>query len=76
MQKGPNKDPSKSFCIIPWIHMNTWPNGSVFQCCITDYRNVIGDLKKNTLKEVFNNDYMRNLRQELLNGDFGAPATL
>ncbi len=70
MQKGPNKDPSKSFCIIPWIHMNTWPNGSVFQCCITDYRNVIGDLKKNTLKEVFNNDYMRNLRQELLNGDF------
>tara|TARA_B100002019_G_scaffold100580_1_gene86672 strand:+ start:12555 stop:13868 length:1314 start_codon:yes stop_codon:yes gene_type:complete len=70
MKQQPNKDPSKSFCIIPWIHLNTWPNGSVFQCCITDYRNVIGNLKNNTLEEVFNNDYMRELRKDLLEGKF------
>ena len=25
-----NKDPSKSFCIIPWIHMNTWVPMAVY----------------------------------------------
>lgn len=59
-------DKSKTFCIIPWIHLNTWPNGNVFQCCITDYRNHIGSLTTETLEEVWNNDYMQNLRVELL----------
>ena len=70
MPKQFNKDPSTSFCIIPWIHLNTWPNGNVFQCCITDWQNVIGDLKKESLEEVFNNQYMRDLRKDLLKGDF------
>lgn len=61
-----NKLPNKNFCIIPWIHLNTWPNGNVFQCCITDYRNHIGNLRDNSIKEIWNNDYMKNLRQELL----------
>ena len=75
MQNGSNKDPSKSFCIIPWIHLNTWPNGSVFQCCITDWRNVIGDLKKESLNDVFNNEYMRDLRKDLLKGEFPKSCT-
>ena len=63
-----NNLPSDSFCIIPWIHMNTWPNGNVFQCCITDYRNHIGNLKDNTMREIWNNDYMQQLRTDLLSG--------
>ena len=48
--------------------MNTWPNGNVFQCCITDYRNHIGNLQDNTLEEIWNNDYMKQLRLDLLSG--------
>ena len=62
------KLPSESYCIIPWIHLNTWPNGNVFQCCITDFRNHIGNLKDNSMEEIWNNDYMRQLRLDLLDG--------
>lgn len=67
--KDNHKLPSESFCIIPWIHMNTWPNGNVFQCCITDYRNNIGNLKDNTMQEIWNNDSMRQLRKDFISGD-------
>ena len=60
--------PSKSFCIIPWIHLHHWPNGNVYQCCITDMHNVAGNLKDNTMDEIWNNDHMKNLRLELLDG--------
>jgi radical SAM protein with 4Fe4S-binding SPASM domain len=66
MSDDPKNLPNENFCIIPWIHLNTWPNGNVFQCCITDYRNHIGTLRKNTLEEIFNNDYMKNLRNDML----------
>lgn len=60
--------PSESFCIIPWIHMHHWPNGNVYQCCITDMRNVAGNLKDNTMDEIWNNDHYKKLRLDLLDG--------
>lgn len=36
---------SKSFCIMPWTHLHTWPNGNVFPCCIADSAKPIGNLK-------------------------------
>lgn len=64
-----DKIPTETFCIIPWIHLNTWPNGNVYQCCITNYKNNIGNLKQNTLKELWNGDHMKNLRLQFLNGE-------
>jgi radical SAM protein with 4Fe4S-binding SPASM domain len=64
-----DKIPTETFCIIPWIHLNTWPNGNVYQCCITNYKNNLGNLKQNTLKELWNSDHMKNLRLQFLNGE-------
>lgn len=61
--------PSKSFCVLPWVHLNTWPDGKVFQCCITGWQNHIGNLEQNSLEEIWNNDYMKNLRKGMLNGE-------
>jgi|TARA_B110000908_G_C10260545_1_gene458911 radical SAM protein with 4Fe4S-binding SPASM domain len=58
--------PCNNFCIIPWIHYNVWPNGKVYQCCITDYKNPIGNLNTNTIEEIWNNDSYKNLRTDLL----------
>lgn len=60
---------NKTFCILPWIHLNVNPNGKVYQCCITDYDNVCGNSNESTLEEIWNNDYMRGLRVKLLNGE-------
>ena len=40
--------------------MNTWPNGNVYPCCLTDWREDVGNLKDNTLEEIWNNDKMKD----------------
>jgi len=32
---------SKSFCVLPWIHLATHPIGTVTPCCITDMTNSV-----------------------------------
>jgi radical SAM protein with 4Fe4S-binding SPASM domain len=62
-----NKD-NKVFCISPWIHLHTWPNEKVYPCCLTPYKFPIGDLKEESLKEVWNGEFMRTLRLNMING--------
>ena len=57
-----NKD---NFCIVPWIHLNTEPNGRVKPCCAWQ-GNPIGDLKDNTLEEIWNNEYIKSMRKSFL----------
>lgn len=47
--------------------MNTQPNGDVYQCCMAPYRQTCGSTKNNTLEEIWNNDYMKTLRLNMLN---------
>ena len=36
---------SKTFCILPWIHQHTWPNGDVYPCCIYKSSNHLGNME-------------------------------
>ena len=65
---NPGDKISKSFCVLPWLHLNTWPNGNVYPCCLTDWREEIGNLKHNTLEELWNNKKMKEIRQYMLEG--------
>jgi radical SAM protein with 4Fe4S-binding SPASM domain len=60
---------SNSFCIMPWVHLHTWPNGNVFPCCLADSDHPIGNVKKNTLEEIWNSPDLKKIRTELLKGD-------
>ena len=62
-----NLKDNKNFCILPWIHLNTQPNGDVYQCCMAPYRTTCGSTTSNTLEEIWNNDYMKTLRLNMLN---------
>jgi len=66
--ENPGDKISKSFCVLPWIHLNTWPNGNVYPCCLTDWRETVGNLKDNTLEEIWNNDKMKELRRYMMEG--------
>jgi sulfatase maturation enzyme AslB (radical SAM superfamily) len=79
---------SKSFCVLPWIHLATRPNGDMRICCVAnasgantgDYE--VGLVKKengqpanfeNDLpSEAFNNDYMKSVRKTMLAGEVPA----
>ena len=67
-----DNNPSKTFCILPWIHLNLWPSGDVHACCLGDWENPIGNVKDNTLVELANSDAMKNMRKQMLSGE--APA--
>ena len=40
----------KPLCIIPWVHLHTWPNGNVYPCCVTPMQHIAGNLNDNTLE--------------------------
>ena len=58
-----------TFCILPWIHMHTWPDGKVYQCCITGWDKAFGNLNDSTMEELWNSDYMKTLRSEMLKNE-------
>jgi radical SAM protein with 4Fe4S-binding SPASM domain len=58
----------KHFCTAPWVHIHTWPNGTVFPCrnSLREFDNV-GNLYDNTIEEIWNSDKIKQFRQDLLN---------
>ena len=75
---------SPSFCVLPWIHLATRPNGDMRLCCVSnasgadtgDY--AVGLVKKENGQpanfgrdlptEAFNNQYMKSVRTSMLKG--------
>lgn len=57
---------SKTFCMYPWIHLHSWPTGQAFPCCHSEYTGGVGNCKKQTLEEIWNDAPMRQLRLNML----------
>jgi radical SAM protein with 4Fe4S-binding SPASM domain len=57
---------SKSFCMLPWMHMHAFPDGRAYPCCLSDYWHPVGDLRKNTMEQVWNQEPYRLMRQNML----------
>jgi radical SAM protein with 4Fe4S-binding SPASM domain len=58
---------SESFCMLPWMHLHAYPDGRAYPCCFAFDPYPVGDLNKNSLKEVFNGDKMKEMRVRMLN---------
>ena len=66
--------PHDKFCVLPWVSLETSPIGTVRPCCLAEdeIKDELGNKYKliaTDLNTVKNSDYMRNLRQEFLNGN-------
>jgi len=59
---------SETFCIIPWIHMHGFPDGRAYPCCLSDYWHPIGDFRKNTMEEIWNQQPIKDMRKNMLEG--------
>lgn len=58
---------SKVFCMLPWVHMHAYPDGRAFPCCFGEYWHPMGDLRKNTMQEVWNQEPYKKIRINMLN---------
>jgi len=56
------------FCILPWIHLHGWPTGEAYPCCLADDKLPVGDLRTNSLVEIWNNDKIKTMRTNMLAG--------
>ena len=81
---------TETFCVLPWIHMATRPNGDMRLCCTSNASGAgdnheVGLVKmedgkpanfgKHTPLEAWNNDYMKSVRTTMLNGEIPASCT-
>ena len=64
---------NSNLCHLPWTSLETTATGNYRPCClyngeITDHNNHKFTTVENTIKEVQNSNFMRNLRQQFLDG--------
>jgi MoaA/NifB/PqqE/SkfB family radical SAM enzyme len=64
-------------CMLPWISIETSPIGTARPCCLAideiyfldeENNKVKYNLRDHTLEEIYHSDYMKNMRQEFLEG--------
>jgi len=75
---------SQTFCILPWIHFATRPNGDMRLCCsanssgagndhtiglVKNEKGVPANFGKETPMSAWNNEYMRSVRTTMLEGN-------
>jgi MoaA/NifB/PqqE/SkfB family radical SAM enzyme len=56
---------SKTFCILPWIHLATHPSGNVSTCCISDHKDYVSMARNFTSES--NNDVESSDGDQVLN---------
>ena len=67
---------SKTFCIYPWIHLHASPTGEAFPCCLAEYKaGNVGNCHTQTLKEIWQDKPMQQLRNNMLTEQPSAACT-
>lgn len=52
--------------MAPWVTMHAFADGRVYPCCYADHNEPIGNLRKNSMWETWNNEEYKQLRQRML----------
>ena len=59
---------SKSFCMLPWVHMYLNTQGKMTPCCLSPWseESHLGDINKNSIEEIWNDRPIKKLRSDML----------
>lgn len=57
---------SNNFCMIPWIHIHGFPTGEAYPCCLAESKYPIGNMRENTLEEIWNGSEYTEMRENML----------
>ena len=57
---------SDNFCMIPWIHLHAWPDGRAYPCCLGHGDYPVGNFKEKTMREIWNDAPLREMRTNML----------
>lgn len=57
-----------SFCILPFIHFNAYPDNKIKTCCYSQSFFKTVDLSEQSIVKAFNSQEYKKVRKDLLNG--------
>jgi len=57
---------SKRFCMLPWTHLHSWPDGRVLPCCMAPMNEILGNLKDQSFEQIWNSEKLRKMRLSML----------
>jgi MoaA/NifB/PqqE/SkfB family radical SAM enzyme len=60
-------NPSRTFCVLPWLHAATLTDGSVQLCCVSGGGSGV-NLNEQTLGDYWNSEYVKDARRRMLAG--------
>ena len=70
-EKDSNKSKSSDtpFCHYPFSYLSIWSNGDISPCCVFYGKNIVlGNIKENTLEEVWKGKKLKALQNEFIEG--------
>jgi len=57
----------KNFCVLPWIHFHSFPNGDVMPCCMADSSKPVSKIKsEESIIQMMNSDEYKKMRVAML----------
>jgi sulfatase maturation enzyme AslB (radical SAM superfamily) len=59
---------SKIFCMLPWLHLHGFPTGEAYPCCLSDPNLPIGDLRTQSIQDIWNGAGLKGMRKNMLEG--------
>lgn len=61
---------NKPVCIVPWVHMHVYPNGSVTPCCVWPATSPISNITEGSLINIAESKPVNDIRRSIMNGIF------
>ena len=58
------------FCALPFEHFEVNVHGDVYVCCPARLRKVIGNLKEQSIAEIWNSSAIQDIRSSILDGSY------
>jgi hypothetical protein len=66
------QEPSKTFCILPWMHLAVMPEGTTRLCCFAgqpiEVNGAPASVQTHAMEAIWNSPHMRQVRQRMLEG--------
>ena len=57
----------KHFCVLPWVHFHSWPDGRVMPCCVADSNMPVADIKNDeSIIQMMNSEDFKKMREKML----------
>lgn len=60
----------KHFCVLPWVHFHSWPDGRVMPCCVADSNMPVANIKNDeSIIKMMNSEDYKKIRTAMLSDE-------